>query len=188
MRKVLQLSSAFLFICPEFLGSKNLAIMKLIKKMVFCATLSLLAFSTKIIAEAPKQDIPPKILSPKESILEYANQFGTNPNVLLKVAECESHYDPKAVGDYKDGEYLAINIYQYHKGTWDEFVKIYKKEVYDEELHRDSYQDQAKVTAYIFAKYPNLRKRWTSYVAYANGGTYTFYSKLLQKKYTVICQ
>lgn len=162
--------------------------MKLIKKLVFCAIVSLLALSTKTIAEAPLYEIPHDTKTPKEKIVEYANRFGTDPNVLLKVADCESHYDPKAVGDYKNGEYLAINIYQYHKGTWDEFVEIYQKEVYDEELERDSYQDQAKVTAYIFAKYPDLRKRWSTYVAYANGGTYTFYSKLLQRKYTVICQ
>lgn len=162
--------------------------MKIYKKMVFCAIVSLLALSTKTIAEAPPEDNPQKILSPRESIVEYANRFGTDPNVLLKVADCESHYDPKAVGDYKNGEYLAINIYQYHSGTWDEFVEIYQKEVYDEQLERDSYQDQAKVTAYIFAKHPEFRKRWTSYVAYANGGTYTFYSKLLEKEFTVVCR
>jgi deoxyxylulose-5-phosphate synthase len=61
--------------------------MKLIKKMVFCAILSLLLFSTKTVAEAPLEKNPPKILSPKESIVEYANRFGTDPNVLLKVAE-----------------------------------------------------------------------------------------------------
>lgn len=163
--------------------------MKLIKKMVFCATISLLLFfSTKVIAEAPLYESSATQNTPQEYIVEYAKQFETNPDVLLTIARCESQFNPLAKGDYKDGTYLAIGLYQYHLDMWNGSVLLYKAEVSDENLNRYSYQDQAKLTAFIFAKHPELRTKWTSYVAYINGGTYTFYSKSLGKKYTVICK
>jgi hypothetical protein len=163
--------------------------MKLIKKMVFCATISLLLFlGTKVIAEAPLYENTAKQSTPQEYIVEYAKQFELNPELLLKIAKCESHLDPLAEGDYKNGTYLAIGIYQYHQDMWNGSVLLYRKEVYDEPLDRYSYHDQAKLTSFIFAKHPELRKKWTSYVAYMNGGTYTFYSKLLGKYFTVVCK
>lgn len=160
--------------------------MKLITKMVFCALVSLLLFSTKAIAEAPTQKF--EELTPKEYIVKYAKQFQTDPNLLLKIANCESQFIPLAEGDFKNGKYLAIGLYQYHEDMWNGSVKLYKAEVFDENLDRYSPHDQAKITAFIFAKHPELRTKWTSYVAYANGGTYTFYSKLLGRKYTVVCK
>jgi hypothetical protein len=163
--------------------------MRFIFKMVFCVIASLLVINgTKAIAEAPIYDGPVKQKTPQEYIVEYAKQFEISSELLLKIAKCESQFDPLAEGDFKNGKYLAIGLYQYHQSMWDSSVKLYKAKVFDEELDRYSYQDQAKLTAFIFARHPELRNKWTSYVAYANGGTYTFYSKLLEKKYTVICK
>ena len=156
--------------------------------MVIIVIISLYAIGTKMRTEAPTYDSVARQKTPQEYIVEYSKQFNTDPNLLLKIARCESQFDPLTKGDYKDGQYLAIGLYQYHAGMWDDSEKLYRKDVYDEDLDRNSYQDQAKLTAFIFAEHPNLRTKWTSYVAYANGGTYKFYSKLLGKNYTVVCK
>lgn len=162
--------------------------MKLKIKMVVCVVISLIILSSKVTAEAPTYEIVVKIETPQDYIIKYAEQFDTNPELLLKIANCESQFNPEAKGDKKDGVYLAVGLYQYHLDMWNGSVELYKKEVADENLSRDSFQDQAKITAFIFAKHPELRKKWTSYVAYINGGTYSFYSKLLGKHYTVVCK
>lgn len=141
---------------------------------------SLIGFPTQLIAQ-PLEIVP--VLTPSDYIVKYANQFNTDPNVLLKVAKCESEIKQTTKGDYLNGTYLAIGLFQYHQGTW-----IRHSKLLGEELDRDSVEDQAKLAAYIFANYPEARNEWTTYRAIMNGGVYSFYSKLLGKHYTVICR
>jgi len=163
--------------------------------MVLTSALLFLNISGTNAAEAPiyKIDTPisVEIVEEKtqhEYIDIYAKKFETDPVLLKKIAGCESHGDPNAKGDYKNGIPLAIGSYQYHDGTWEAFEKIYRNEYLDEDLDKFSYHDQIKLTAFIFAKHPELRKRWSTFVAYTNGGTYSFYSSLLGNYYTVTCK
>ncbi len=128
-------------------------------------------------AEAPDREL--KDYSAKELVNYYAIYYKQDPALLQKVAGCESNYNQKLKGD--NG--LATGIFQYHKGTWESFSKLL-----GEELDINSVNDQAKLTAFIFTNYPKLKIHWTTYTAIKNGGTYSFYSKLLKKSFVVKCR
>lgn len=160
------------------MGSKNPSIMKFKTIMVACVMISLLISSAKVsIAESPTYK------TAKDYIVEYAELYDTDATVLLKVAECESELGKKNKGDYKNGEYLATGIFMYHKETWSRHSNLF-----GEKLDINSINDQAKLTAFIFSKYPNLRNEWTTYRAIKNGGTYSFYSKLLERHFVIKCK
>jgi len=153
--------------------------------MVIIVFVSLIIVSSNAKAEAPiYKPEPPRTYTAKEYIIRYAKQFRTNPKLLLKIANCESEMNTNAIGDAG----LAIGIYQYHKNTWNDFVKLYKRKVYDENLNIYSYQDQAKLTSFIFSEYPEYKNRWTTYIAYRKGGEYRFYSYLLKKHFISVCR
>lgn len=131
------------------------------------------------VAEA---DIPVPIPIPndvKGMIVYYGEQYGAEIPLLDKMAFCESTYNPKAVGD--GGR--ALSVYQYHKETFYSHAKLM-----GEELNYNSAHDQIKLTAWISVHHPDKLRAWTSYRAIKNGGTYSFYSKLLKKHYTVVCK
>lgn len=142
--------------------------------MVTCVMISLLISSAKVsIAESPTYK------TAKDYIVEYSELFGTDANVLLKVAECESGLNQNAKGDSNK----AVGIYQYWQDTWNRFEKLY-----GEKLDINSYQDQAKLTAFIFAKYPQYKTQWTAYRAIQKGGVYSFYSNKLGKYFVARCK
>ncbi len=97
---------------------------------------------------------PPKPLSPKETIVKYAKVYAAPEQELLTVAFCESSYNPKAVGDGGS----ARNIFQYHRPTFERYSGLM-----GERLDYHSYEDQAKLTAYIFKNYPKEKRAWTCY-------------------------
>lgn len=113
----------------------------------------------------------------------YSEIYGANKAVLLKMAECESGFDGNKKGDYLNGVYLAQGLYQYHQETWKRHTGYM-----GETLNKNSPQDQAKLVAWISVNGPSALNEWTSYVAIKNGGTYSFYSKLLKRSYTVVCK
>ncbi len=97
---------------------------------------------------------PLQILTPQEYISLFAREYGANEKQLMTVAKCESGFKPTALGDHLK----ARNIYQYHLETFQRFSLLI-----GEKLDYDSYYDQAKLTAFIFAKYPQLRSHWTCF-------------------------
>ena len=92
------------------------------------------------------------LLTPQQTISLFARQYGANEKELLLVSQCESNFKPTAVGDHGK----ARNIFQYHKQTFEMFSLLV-----GETLDYNSYADQAKLTAEIFAQYPKLREHWT---------------------------
>lgn len=123
--------------------------------------------------------IDPKTLSPKEVITYYSNLYGADEALLLKMAECESGFNQGSLGD--SGR--AVGIYQYHAGTFKHYAKLF-----GQELDYYSAHDQAMLTAWLSVNKPESLNEWTSYRAIRNGGTYAFYSKLLQKHFVVTCE
>lgn len=122
--------------------------------------------------------VDPHTLSPKEVITYYSDLYGADEAVLLAMADCESNFNPRAVGD--GGR--AHNIFQFHAGTFARYEKLF-----GEDLNYHSYHDQSKLVAWIAVNKPESLKEWTSYVAIQNGGVYKFYSKLLQRHFVVYC-
>lgn len=116
----------------------------------------LIITSSSVMAKAPIQD-KPKVLSVKETIEKYAEIHDVSLHELLTVAKCESGYNPKAVGD--GGR--AVNIFQYHRPTFDRFSKLM-----GEELDYYSYYDQAKLTAWIWKYYPQYKNHWTCFTKF----------------------
>ena len=95
------------------------------------------------------------------------------------MADCESDFHPSIKGD--GGR--AHGLFQYHKGTFDRYAKLSGMT-----LDYYSYEDQAQLTAWLYVNKPESLREWTSYRAIQNGGTYKFYSKLLQRHYVVTCK
>lgn len=141
-------------------------------------------------------DIPPKELtieetmvkySVEDTIIKYAEEFGASAIELLSVSNCESKFNPNIKGDYKNGVYLALGEFQIHKPTFIGWEKLYFNAT-GEHLDYYSSHDRVKLTAWIWVNHPEYKWSWTSYRALMNGGTYSFYSSLLGKHFTVHCK
>lgn len=163
--------------------------MLLSKQLASIVFVPLLALNVNI---AQPQDIQPQIVPEKtqeqqilDTIIEASNTYKVDKDILYSVLKCESGLDPDTNGDYKNGEYLATNIAQYHKGT---FIRHNKKffEDYKQQLDYSSWSDHIKLTAFALSK--GYGNEWTTYRAIKNGGQYSFYSKLLEKNFTVVCK
>lgn len=126
------------------------------------------------------QNAPKSIV---EIIDEVAPLFGQDPALISKISYCESKHNKNAIHDGGYGKGVA----GFHKSTFNRYNKMYFKE-YGEWLNYDSSYDQLKLMSYAFSKGEASRLEWTTYRAYKNGGTYSFYSKLLKRYFTVICK
>ena len=122
--------------------------------IVILATFSLLGFQPQRIGADELI-----ILTPQEYISLYAREYGASEKELLTVARCESKLDPKAI-HYNDGgkNKHSVGIFQYQESTFNSFNNLI-----GEDLDYYSYQDQIKLTAMIFSKYPKLKTHWTCY-------------------------
>lgn len=115
-------------------------------------------------------------------IEEVSPMFGQDPKLISKITYCESKFKV-VVHDGGHGK----GVTGIHKKTFNLWLVKYKKEN-NETLDYNSSYDQLKMMAYAFSKGDSYRNQWTTYVAYKNGGTYSFYSKLLKKNFTVKCK
>lgn len=91
-----------------------------------------------------------ELTTPEELIQHFAQFYGADEALLLKVAYCESRLNYKARGD---GGY-AVGIFQFHQPTWDRFSKDL-----GEELNIQSSYDQAKLASWAFSR--GLQFHWT---------------------------
>ena len=81
-------------------------------------------------------------------IISMAQEYGANPDLLLRIAECESKFNPNAKGDWRSEtkEFMARGLFQFWLGTFNAF----KKESGLLYLKYDSWQDQAELAAWGF--------------------------------------
>ena len=108
----------------------------------------------------------------------FADYYGADYRDFYSTGWCESGWNPEAQGDGK----RANNVLQIHRPTFNQWAKEM-----GEELDYNSTYDHIKVGAWAFAQGESYRRAWTAYRALENGGTYSFYSKLLDKHFTVHC-
>lgn len=94
-------------------------------------------------------------LTPQEYISIYATQFNVSEKQLLVVASCESNLKPTAFhkNDGGKGKH-SIGIFQFQEST---FLTWEKK--LGENLDYYSYQDQAKLAAFMFSQ--KQQSQWT---------------------------
>jgi len=130
--------------------------------------------------EAPEDYIRPlDQYSVPELIEHYSAIYQQDPVLLKKVAWCESKYGKELHGD--SGH--AFSVFQFHKPTFDGWSKEF-----GEPLDYGSYHDHIKLAVWSFAQGEEYREAWSTYVAIKKGGTYSFYSKLLGKHFTIYCK
>lgn len=148
-------------------------------KKIKIAVVLLLFCATSTYAQAP--NIPLREKSVKEQVEFFSEIYGADSKVVNRVIECESGGSHKAVGDGGRSKGIA----QIQGPTWKDLEQKFNLE-YEEDLHYTSQFDQLKLTTYSIAN--GEGRRWTAYRAIMNGGTYSFYSKQLQKHFTVKCK
>lgn len=152
--------------------------MKLYKIIVVVALIiSLYASSTKVIAD-PLEIVNTVNLTVEQQVEYFSELYQADVILVKKVIDCESGWNNSASGDNS----LSNGIFQFQKSTFYRMAKIL-----GEELDYTSQYDQVKLGTYAMSK-PELAREWTAYVAIQNGGTYSFYSKQLQKHFTVVCK
>lgn len=149
--------------------------MRLKKTILFCVVVSLLAFSTKVIAEPVEIKTPN--LTIEQQITYFSELYGADTDIVEKVIQCESRGKVDAVGD--SGR--SIGIAQFQKPTF----KMLSDKL-GEELDFNSSHDQIKLLSWSIAN--GYGKNWTAYRAIQNGGTYSFYSNQLKKHFKVTCR
>lgn len=137
----------------------------------FVLTLCLFITNPLQIAQADEQKN-----TTKELVTKYAQVYNVNSKVMLAMMRCESSGNQSAIGD--GGR--AKGLYQYHTGTWERIENKLGKD-----MDINSEHDQVHMTAYALSQ--GMGSQWTSYRAIKNGGTYSFYSRLMKQHYTVKC-
>ena len=95
---------------------------------------------------APEMTIP-------EVIGAAAIEFGQDPELLMRVAFCESSHRPAVIGDGG----LAVGLFQFHPDTWREESRFLG---YTEDLRADPIAS-SRVAAFMFSQ--GLQRRWTCY-------------------------
>lgn len=134
------------------------------------------------IPERTQVQEKPVYVTVDEIIEDVAPRFGQDPKLISKISYCESKHQ---VVSHDGGR--AVNVTGIHNTTFDQWLKNYEKEQ-GETLDKHSTYDQVKMMSWAFSKGDKYRNQWTTYVAYKNGGTYTFYSKLLKGTFTARCK
>ena len=137
---------------------------------------SLLGFPTKDEAEE-LEIVSPTTMTIQGQIDYYSLLYGVDRNLSSKVIQCESEGNINAVGD--NG--LSRGIAQFQEPSFNRLSKLM-----GEELNYNSPHDQIKLMIWSIAN--GHGREWTAYRAIMNGGTYSFYSKQLQKHFMVYCR
>lgn len=138
--------------------------------------------SAPIIVTPPKPTYQQLKAYTVTALLEhFAEEYKTDPVALLKVGKCESGYkenqwnkvDPNG-GSKGFMQFQTRTFYSYAAK-----LGIPNPDIWDK-VH------QAQVAAYMFSI--GEGKQWTTYMAYKNGGSYTFWYKPLNKYMTIYCK
>lgn len=137
---------------------------------------SLFGFPTKDYANEIK--INPQDLSITEQVIYFSNLYGGDSEVALKVMDCESGGDHNNVGDGG----LSKGIFQFQKSTFERMERGL-----GENLNYTSQFDQIKLASFALSK-PELAREWSTFRSIKNGGKYSFYSRQLNRYFTVVCK
>ena len=106
------------------------------------------------VAEAAELTLEERI---RIYIISMAQKYGADSELLLKIASCESRFNPSAQGDWRSEtkEFMANGLFQFWIGTFNTF----KKESGLLHLKYDSWEDQAELAAWAFANKKQMHWR-----------------------------
>ncbi len=141
----------------------------------------ILTFAATHISIADDLVVVPKLPQTVPEIIDYVTPtFGQDPLVIRKITWCESGWQ---VVDHDN--HAGLNVTGIHDDTFRGWLPDYEKENH-ETLNIDSTYDQIKMMSWAFSK--GYANQWTTWVAYHNGGTYSFWSPSLKKHFIVHCK
>jgi hypothetical protein len=135
--------------------------MILIKKIAVVTILSVLVtltINTAYIAkaESPTIYVPTDV---KGQITYYANIYQSQTNELLRVAKCESGFDPKSTGDHG----LARGVFQFHPDTFAWYAHLYHQKFGGIPLEYTNTTDQIKLASWMFTLGRSTKENWTCF-------------------------
>lgn len=133
-------------------------------------------------AEDPIPVVPKIPQTVSEMIDQIAPTFDQDSSLIKKITWCESEWQ---VVDHDN--HAGLNVTGIHDTTFDGWLPLYEAK-YHETLDKNSTYDQIKMMAFAFSLGSSYRNQWTTYVAYMNGGTYSFYSMSLKAHFVVHCK
>lgn len=110
----------------------------------------------------------------------FARQYEIDPVPLVKTAWCESHWDMNKHNTL-DPNGGSIGGLQFQIKTFYSYAE--KAGIKNPDIHNKVHQ--AKTGAYMFSI--GQAKQWTTWMAYTNGGSYTFWYAPIDDYYTVYC-
>lgn len=117
----------------------------------------------------------------EEIIQNVSHLFNQDPKLIKKIIYCESE---GKISNHDNGK--GFNVTGIHDTTFNYWLKSYQKEN-GETLDINSTYDQIKMMSWAFSQGDSYRNQWTTYVAYINGGSYTFYNSESKKYLTARC-
>ena len=106
----------------------------------------------------------------KNYIRTMADFYQTDDEFMLKLAECESGFDPEALNDNEPKGGSSYGLFQWQVGSW----KHYKKE-FGPGLSREIWTDQVKLTAQVLKKHGS--KDWRNCSLFIKTGSWDFLKK-----------
>lgn len=149
-----------------------------IKKIIVYLVLifSLLGFPTK--DEAKELEIVrPSELTLEGQVSHYSKLYGADEDIVKGVIQNESKWNVNAVGDGGRSRGIA----QFQEESFNRLSGLM-----GEDLDYHSPHDQIKLLSWSIAN--GHGREWTAYICIMNGGSYSFYSRQLQKHFTVYCK
>lgn len=120
------------------------------------AVVATLAIGTHIgLADS---DSPPSIYTPSQQhvIVKAATFYGAPAQELLVTGHCETGHGDEFVDQSAIGKQGEIGAYQYFQSTWNAMSAVM-----GEKLDIHSFDDQVKLTAWVFANHPEWKKQWS---------------------------
>ena len=143
-------------------------------------TLCVIPFNEEEYVVVPVRQLELKEYSVTALVEHFAEEYKTDPAVMLKIGQCESGFDENA-WNKSDPNGGSHGYMQFQTSTFYSYAK--KLNIENPDI-KDKVQ-QAQVSAYMFSI--GEGKQWTTYMAYKNGGTYTFTDRK-GKTHTVHCK
>lgn len=151
--------------------------------MVKHITMVLFLIASLLVLPQRTISVEPEIieLTLQEKAIVFANNHGVDSLLVSKIIKCESNWNVNAIGDNGHSRGIA----QFQEPTFNRMKKVFQEE-YGYDLSYTSPEDQINLLSFALSK--GWGREWTAYRAIKNGGTYSFYSKQLQKHFTVHCK
>lgn len=139
-------------------------------KTILVALILALGLTSNISADKmPVKDIKDINDYTVAELIDYvAPLYGQEATLIGKITWCESG---NKIRSHDGGK--GLNITGIHDETFADYLPLYEAR-YHETLNTASTLDQLKMMSFMFSLGEKERRLWTTYVAYKNGGQYTF--------------